>query len=297
MNPGSVRGGKHSLGAKDKAIGICILKGLKHALHLLGRVLLRCLHAPALKDLVCIMIMVMAAVVLVLLMLVIMAAVMLVLLVLVVVAAVMLVLFMLMIVAAVVLMLLVLVLLVLMILIMIVMMSAVHGVSILVSKFLCMLIMMVMMVVMLLFCRHNLSQDFTLKILAAFDCLEDLPAVKLCQRRCDDGCLLVVLTDQCDRFVNFLLGYLIRSGKEYGSRILNLIDKELSEILEIHSGLCGIHDGNRTSDLHVRNLLCGLFNGAHHIVELSDTGGLDQNPLRLIRLHHLLQRGIEVAYK
>ena len=179
----------------------------------------------------------------------------------------------------------------------VVMMSAVHGVSILVCKLLCMLIMMVMMVVMLLFCSHNLSQDFTLKILAAFDCLENLLAVKLCQRRRDDGCLLIVLTDQCDRFVNFLLGYLIRSGKEYGSRILNLIDKELSEVLEIHSGLRGIHDSNRTSDLHVRNLLCGLLNGAHHIIELSDTGGLDQNPLRLIGLHHLLQRGIEVAYQ
>ena len=160
-----------------------------------------------------------------------------------------------------------------------------------------MLIMMVMMVVMLLFCSHNLSQDFTLKILAAFDCLKNLPSVKLCQRCRDDGCLLVVLTDQCDRFVNFLLGYLIRSGKEYGSRILNLIDKELTEILEIYSGLCGIHDSNRASDLHVRNLLCGLLNGAHHIIELSDTGGLDQNPLRLIGLHHLLQRGIEVAYQ
>ena len=218
---------------------------------------------------------------------------MLVLLVLMVVAAVVLVLLVLMVVAAVVLVLLFLVVLI----VIVVMMSAVHGVSILVCKLLCMLIMMVMMVVMLLFCSHNLSQDFTLKILAAFDCLENLLAVKLCQRRRDDGCLLIVLTDQCDRFVNFLLGYLIRSGEEYGSRILNLIDKELSEVLEIHSGLRGIHDSNRTSDLHVRNLLCGLLNGAHHIIELSDTGGLDQNPLRLIGLHHLLQRGIEVAYQ
>ena len=268
MNPGSVRRGKHSLGTKDEAIGVCILKSLKHALHLLGRVLLRCLHSPALKDLVCIVLVIVAAVVLVLLFL--------------------------MVVAAVVLMLLFLVVLI----VIVVMMSAVHGVSILVCKLLCMLIMMVMMmVVMLLFCSHNLGQDFTLEILATFDCLENLLAVKLCQRRRDDGCLLIVLTDQCDRFVNFLLGYLIRSGKEYGSRILNLIDKELSEVLEIHSGLRGIHDSNRTSDLHVRNLLCGLLNGAHHIIELSDTGGLDQNPLRLIGLHHLLQRGIEVAYQ
>ncbi len=255
--------------------------------------------------LIFLMIVVMAAVmlmlfVLIFLMIVVMAAVVLVLLVLiflmiVVMAAVMLMLFVLIFLMIVVMAAVMLVLLML-VFIMIMVMSAIYCVTVLIRHFFGMLIVVVM-VMMLLGILQYLCQNLALQILLTFNGFQHHFPIQLIQRCCNDRRLLVMLTNQGNRLINFLLRCLVCTCQNDGSRILNLVDKELTEILKINSCLCRIHHRHGASQLHVRNLCRRLFDGTHHIIKLADAGRLDQDALWLIVLHHLLQRGIEIPYQ
>ncbi len=176
-------------------------------------------------------------------------------------------------------------------------MRAVYGIAVLVRELLRMLIVVMVVMMVLLGAFKNLDQDLALQILLTLDGLQNHFSVQLCKRRCDDRRLLVVLANQRDRLINLLLRSLVGARQNDGAGILNLVDKELAEILKINSRLRRIHNRHCTAQLHVRNLCSGLLDGTHHIVELADAGGLDQNALRLIGLHNLLQRGVEIAHQ
>ena len=240
--------------------------------------------------LILLMIVMMAAVVLMLLvlvflMIVVVAAVMLMLLL-------MLILLMIVMMAAVVLVLLVLILLV----IVVMMVSAVHGIAILVRNLFRVLIV-VMMVMMLLGTLQHLRQNLTLQILLALNGLQHHLSIQLRKRGCDDRRLLVVLTNQGNRLINFLLRRLICTCQNNSAGILNLIDKELAEILKVNPCLRRIHYSYGTAQLHIRNFCSRLLDGAHYVIELADTGGLNQDALRLIILHHLLERRIKISHQ
>ncbi len=191
----------------------------------------------------------------------------------------------------------VLVLLMLIFIVIVVMvMCAVHGIAILICEFFRVLIV-VMMVMMLLGALQHLGQNLTLQILLAFNSLQHHLSIQLRKRRCDDRRLLVVLTNQRNRLINFLLSGLVCTCQNDGSGILNLIDKELAEILKVNPGLCRIHYGYGTAQLHIRNFCCRLLDGAHYVIQLADTGRLNQDALRLIILHHLLERRIKIAHQ
>ena len=222
--------------------------------------------------------------VLILLMIMVVAAVVLVLLVLI--------LLVIVVVAAVVLVLLVLILLMIMVMVV----SAVHGIAILVRNLFRVLIV-VMMVMMLLGTLQHLRQNLALQILLALNGLQHHLSIQLRKRGCDDRRLLVVLTNQGNRLINFLLRRLICTCQNNSAGILNLIDKELAEILKVNPCLRRIHYGYGTAQLHIRNFCSRLLDGAHYVIELADTGGLNQDALRLIILHHLLERRIKISHQ
>ncbi len=188
-------------------------------------------------------------------------------------------------------------LLVIMILIFMVVMMVVCTINrnaVLIRVFLCMLI--VMMVVMMLFLAgQNLCQNLTLQILTTLDGLQNLLAVQLSERSGDDGCLCIMLTNERNRLINFVLRCLIGTGQDNRPCILNLVDKELAEILKINTCLRCIHHSHGAVQLHAGNLSCRLLNRTHYIVQLTYAGGLDDDSLRIVILHYLLQRSIEIS--
>ncbi len=148
---------------------------------------------------------------------------------------------------------------------------------------------------MLLLRSHHLRKNLALQIGFALNGLQNGLAVQILQRCRDDGRFGVVLANQRGRFIDLLLRSLVRACEENRSRILNLVHKELAEVLEIYPGLGGIHHRHRAVQLQLRNLRRRLLDGAHHIVQLSDARGLDQDSLRRIGRHDLLQGCIEIS--
>ena len=156
-------------------------------------------------------------------------------------------------------------------------------------------VMMMVMMVLLLFtgCQH-LVEQLLLKVMIALDGIEHGPAVQLSQRCRNDDRAAVVLPQKRHRLLNLLPGCPVCSGKQDGAGIFNLIQEEFAEIPDIHSRLCGIHDGNRTVQLHI-GAGRGIVHRPHDIGQLSHAGGLDQDPLRVVLLHHFLERSAKIS--
>ena len=163
--------------------------------------------------------------------------------------------------------LLVVVMLVLMIMVMIVMMLMVMTaagalLTVLMMMFVLVVMFMVMastgtllamlMVVLMHMLQHLLHH--ILQLVRTLDGLKHRLAIKLCKRGGNDGCLLIMLTNQLHTLIDFILRYLIGSAQNNSSGIRNLIDEKLAEILNIHLALGSIHNRNGTIYLHIQFL-------------------------------------------
>ena len=158
-------------------------------------------------------------------------------------------------------------------------------------------VVMVVMLVRILLMKvlHHLMHHLVESI-GALDGDQYILAVQLIQRSGDDGCLVIVLPDQCHTLLELLRTHLIGSAQDNGSGKLDLIDEKLAEILDIHLCLGCIDNRYRTVNLYSQ-LSCHILHCLQHIGELTDTGGLDQNSLRGVGLNDFLQRGSEVTYQ
>ena len=76
-------------------------------------------------------------------------------------------------------------------------------------------------------------------------------------------------------------------------RILHLVVEELAEVAHIHPALAGVHHGYLGADL------CTLHAGDSlgHVAELAHAGGLNDDPVGSVILHHLFQRFGKVAHQ
>ena len=75
-------------------------------------------------------------------------------------------------------------------------------------------------------------------------------------------------------------------------RIFDLIIKELAEVFLIHLALVHIDHGAAADELQL------IVDGRHsflHIGELAHAAWFDDDPVRMIIIHHFLQRGLEIA--
>ena len=139
--------------------------------------------------------------------------------------------------------------------------------------------------------RHHLIQS-----VRALYGLQDCFSVQIRQRRCDNYSLRIVFTHQPDTFLQFFRAHLVRPAQQNRPRILNLVDKKLSKILNIHFRLGGIHHRHRAVDLHIQ-VSGHIFHRFKHIGELSHTRRLNQNTIRPISLDHFLQRSPEIPHQ
>ena len=94
--------------------------------------------------------------------------------------------------------------------------------------------------------RHQLCHHFRLQIPGPFYGSQDLLPVQLLPGGGDNGGLLVMLPDQRNSLIELFLRDLSRTAEHDGSRMGNLIDKKLSEILNVHPALGRVHNGHRT---------------------------------------------------
>ena len=85
----------------------------------------------------------------------------------------------------------------------------------------------------------------------------------------------------------------IRAGQNDSFGSFHLIVVEFTEILHVDLHLAGIHNRHRVAQLNI--LSRHLFNGSHHIGQLSHAGGLDHDPVGMILLDHLGQSLAEIA--
>jgi hypothetical protein len=105
-----------------------------------------------------------------------------------------------------------------------------------------------------------------------------------------------MLTDQGYCLCNLFLARLIGTAQNDGSGVLDLIDKELAKVLDIHLALGRIHNGYGTVHLHIQ-ILCNVLHGLQYVRELANARGFDQNTLRCISVNHFLQGSTEIAYQ
>ena len=76
----------------------------------------------------------------------------------------------------------------------------------------------------------------------------------------------------------------------------DLVIVELAEVLHIHLDLVHVGNGDKAVQLHIQ-MLCHALHGAGHIAQLANAGGLDNDAVGVVLLHHLLQRGAEIAHQ
>ena len=125
---------------------------------------------------------------------------------------------------------------------------------------------------------------------------EDDVAGQLIPRSGDDGGVGVVLLQQGDDLVQLVLGHVLGAGEDDGAGGLDLVIEELAEVLHIHLALLGVDNGHGAAQLHGGGLV-GVAHGAADVAQLAHAGGLDDDAVGVILLHHVVQRLVEVAHQ
>ena len=111
----------------------------------------------------------------------------------------------------------------------------------------------------------------------------------------DQRCLLIMLPEQRHGRVQLFLGNRVRTAQDDGGGSFDLVIVKLAEISHINLALGGVSNCHGVAQPHL--VIGDLLHGCHHIAELAHTGGLDDDPVRMILGNHLLQGLAEVAHQ
>ena len=155
------------------------------------------------------------------------------------------------------------------------------------------LLIVVMMMVMLMM-MLQLMQDLLQSILL-FHSIQHLLAVQLIPGSSDDRGIGVLFLDQGYCLCQLLLAQILGATENDASGMLQLIIVEFTKILGIDLALGRIGNGSKAVQLYPFQLQIG--HSGDHIAELTDTAGLDQHPIGMIGIDHLLQRLPEITHQ
>ena len=103
------------------------------------------------------------------------------------------------------------------------------------------------------------------------------------------------LRDQLAALLHPVRGQELRAAEDHGGCTLHLVEEEFAEVLHIHAALAGVHDGGAAADLDVRVAFLRLLHGGEDLAELAHAGGLHEDPVRVVGVDQLVDRGLEVA--
>ena len=111
----------------------------------------------------------------------------------------------------------------------------------------------------------------------------------------DDGSLCIVLSQQLHGSIQLLLRDGIGTGQDDGGSRLDLVVVELTEVLAVDLHLTGVNHSYGVTQGHF--LVGHLVHSTDDIGQLANAGGLNQNPVRMVLVNHLLQSLAEVAHQ
>ena len=271
VQPAAVDRRHDALRAQDGAVVAGVERGERAADILLGEGVDRLL-APAGKDLVGVVVMVVAGALRI-------------------VALVIVVVVMMPVLVMIVVMMMVLVLLVLMVMVVMV---------VLVPLVVVVMVVIVVMMVMLMLVGLVLGADLLHQLVGEGDLLhrgEDGLAVQLVPGGGEDGGVLVVLAQERHGGGELLRADLLRAGEDDRAGGLDLVVIELSEVLHIDLHLRRVSHGDEAAELHVGLVLHGVLHGEDHVRELAHAGRLDEDAVGVELLFHVLERLAEVAHQ
>ena len=155
-----------------------------------------------------------------------------------------------------------------------------------------MLVVMVVMMMLVVRLVRDLLENLRNEVAAAFHGGEQLLAGQVLPRGGDDAGVLIQAAQHGNGLVEALLRALSRAGQQDGTGMRHLILEKLTEVLEVHLGLERVNNGYKAVqlDLEVRVLY-----RSDNVRQLADAGRLDQDAVRMVLVHNIVQRLAEVA--
>ena len=104
-----------------------------------------------------------------------------------------------------------------------------------------------------------------------------------------------MLPQKRHRPIQLLLANGIRPAEDDGGCRFNLVVIEFPEVAHIDLAFSRIGHCHGVTQLHL--LICDLLHSGHHITELSHARGLNENPVGMILVNHLLQGFAKVSHQ
>ena len=155
-----------------------------------------------------------------------------------------------------------------------------------------MMVMMVMMLVLLfLLCKYKICERY--RVLHR---CKNLRAGEIIPGSRDDYRIRIMLSEKCCYCLQLLLADILRTAEYDGICALYLIVVEFAEILHIHLALVRICNGYHAVDLQPGILRYVLY-CKRNIGKLADTGGLNDDAIRMELLYNLAQSCVKISHQ
>ena len=154
-------------------------------------------------------------------------------------------------------------------------------------------VMMVMMPIMFLLLGKLLQRSS--KGVSTLHRSQKLLPVQLVPRSRYNGSRWIFLPQQCYTGIQLFPAHTGSPAQNNGAGVLHLIIEKLAKVFHIHLGFGSVHHSGKAVQHHIVHFQ--VLHRTDHIAQLAHAGGLDQNAVGVIGLHHLLQRLAEIAHQ
>ena len=158
------------------------------------------------------------------------------------------------------------------------------------------LVLVLVLVGVLLVGLGSHSDQLSLEVVLGGHGLQDLLAGQGVPGSGDDGGGGVLLTQHGYSGGDLFLGGVLGAAQDDAACVADLVVVELTEVLHIHLDLVDVGHGNEAAQLNIQ-MLGHALDSAGHVGQLADAGGLDNDAVGVVLLHHLLQSGAEIAHQ
>ena len=126
--------------------------------------------------------------------------------------------------------------------------------------------------------------------------LQDLLAGQVVPIGGHDGGGGVLLAQQGYGSCHLVLRGGLGAAEQDAAGMADLVVIELAKVLHIQLDLVYVRYGNKAVQLHIQ-VLGHTFHSTGHVGQLAHAGRLDEDAVRVVLLHHLLQSGAEIAHQ
>ena len=273
MNPTTVVGLNYSFCSDNHTVLIAVNKCIKSSFKVVRTEFFNCFGTVAYKDLICVMVVVMISARAIAMLIVFVVMVMMLMFVVVVATF-------------------VIVVMVVMLMFVVVMAAFVIVVMVVMLVF---VVMMAAAFIVVMMCLLLEPFNFRLKSIRSFNSIKQLCAGKFIPIGSNYNGVRIVLLYKRDTLIDLFLIYKLCMAENDASGILNLIIKELTEILHMHFALFCVDNGCKTAEY--RPVCICAFDCLYNVRKLSNTGRLNENSVRRKLIDNFGKSCREVTHK